>query len=121
MSAPSAVSWPTSSRCSRWRCCSGLITTLSESVSSGTPSRTSSPSFVEEESRMTATTMYETIPPARRARMSNAPPARSASFDTTATTSPVDNSLRTASPVCATWWPTIWASRKDACSQFCTA
>ena len=50
---------------------------------------------------MTATTMYETMPPASRARMSKAPPARSASFETIATTSPVESSPRTASPVCA--------------------
>ena len=31
VSAPSAVSWPTSSRCSRWRACSGLITKPSSS------------------------------------------------------------------------------------------
>ena len=63
VSAPSAVSWPTSSRCSRCRSWSGLITTLSESVSTGTPSSTRRPSSVEVESRMTATTMYETMPP----------------------------------------------------------
>ena len=60
---------------------------------------------------MTATTTYETIPPASRARMSKAPPARSASFETTATTSPVDSSPRIASPDRAAWCPTTWASR----------
>ena len=70
---------------------------------------------------MAATTAYETTLPTRRARMSNAPPARRASFETVATTSPVESSARTASPECAAWWPTTWASRNDAWSQFWTA
>ena len=98
MSAPSAVSRPTSSRCSRCRAWSGLITKLSENVRSGTPIRTRRPSSTEVASRIAATTTYETTLPARRARMSNAPPARSASFETVATTSPVESSARTASP-----------------------
>ena len=39
---------------------------------------------------MIATTMYETNAPASRAVMSKAPPARIASFETVATTSPVE-------------------------------
>ena len=92
MSAPSAVRRPTSSRWTRCRPWSGLITKLSENVRIGTPIRTSRPSGTEVASRITATTMYETTLPESRARMSNAPPARSASFETVATTSPVESS-----------------------------
>ena len=53
--------------------------------------------------------------------MSNAPPARIASFDTVATTSPVECCARTAGPDRAAWWPTTWANRNDACSQLETA
>ena len=52
--------------------------------------------------------------------MSNAPPARSASFETVATTSPVESSALTASPERAAWWPTTCTSLKDAWSQFWT-
>ena len=48
--------------------------------------------LTDEPSRMKATTMYATTAPARRAVMSNAPPARIASFETVATTSPVESS-----------------------------
>ena len=47
---------------------------------------------------MIATTMYETIAPASRAVMSKAPPARIASFETVATTSPVECPFLIAGP-----------------------
>ena len=53
--------------------------------------------------------------------MSNAPPARIASFETVATTSPVECRARTAGPERAAWWPTNCANRNDACSQLETA
>ena len=53
--------------------------------------------------------------------MSKAPPARSASLETVATTSPVVSRLRTAGPVRAAWCATTWISRYDASSQLSTA
>ncbi len=53
--------------------------------------------------------------------MSKAPPARSASFETVATTSPVVISPRTAGPVRARCRVTTWISRKEAWSQLETA
>ena len=53
--------------------------------------------------------------------MSKAPPARMASFETVATTSPVDSRPRTAGPAREAWWPTICAIRNEACSQLKTA
>ena len=53
--------------------------------------------------------------------MSNAPPARSASFDTVATTSPVECCPRIAWPARDAWCPTTWTSRNEARSQFWTA
>ena len=59
--------------------------------------------------------------PASRAVMSYAPPARSASFETVATTSPVVRRVRIAGPVRAAWCATTWIIRKLACSQLLTA
>ena len=53
--------------------------------------------------------------------MSNAPPARIASFETVATTSPVESRPRIAGPARAVWCATTCASRNDACSQLLTA
>ena len=53
--------------------------------------------------------------------MSNAPPARIASFETVATTSPVESCPRTAGPVRAAWWATSCAIRNEAWSQLKTA
>ncbi len=80
-----------------------------------------SPSTSDDDSMMTATTTYETMAPASRAVMSKAPPARMASFETVATTSPVDSRLRTAGPDRAAWCATTCASRNEAWSQFRTA
>ena len=96
VSAPTAVSWPTCSRCSRCRACSGRITVDRLATRTGTPSSTTRPSRVDADSRIAATTKYEAIAPASRAVMSNAPPARSASLETVATTSPVVRRVRTA-------------------------
>ena len=52
---------------------------------------------------MTATTTYATTAPDNRAVMSNAPPARMQSFETVATTSPVESRARTAGPARAAW------------------
>ena len=70
---------------------------------------------------MIATTMYETNAPASRAVMSKAPPARIASFETVATTSPVECPFLIAGPVRAAWCATICAIRKEAWSQLATA
>ena len=53
--------------------------------------------------------------------MSNAPPARDASLETVATTSPVVSRARMAGPARAAWCATTWISRKDARSQLSTA
>jgi hypothetical protein len=53
--------------------------------------------------------------------MSNAPPARIASFETVATTSPVESRPRTATPAREAWWATTCAKRNEAWSQFQTA
>ena len=97
------------------------MTAPSVSTRTGTPTSTTSPSTTELERRITATTTYETIAPAPRAVMSKAPPARRASFETVATTSPVETRARTAGPHRATWCETTWMSRNEARSQFCTA
>ena len=97
------------------------MTPVSESTRIGTPISTTSPRTTEPDRRITATTTYATTAPARRAVMSKAPPARSASFVTVATTSPVDSRPRTAGPERATWWLTTWTRRNEAISQFCTA
>jgi hypothetical protein len=77
------------------------MTSPSVTTRMGTPTSTTSPRTIEVERRMAATTAYDTIAPAPRAVMSNAPPARSASFDTVATTSPVGCSARRAGLVLA--------------------
>ena len=77
--------------------------------------------MVDAESRMTATTPYATTAPDNRAVMSNAPPARMQSFETVATTSPVDSRARTAGPARAAWCETTCARRNEARSQFQTA
>ena len=53
--------------------------------------------------------------------MSKAPPARMASFETVATTSPVECSFLIACPVRAAWCATTCAMRNEAWSQFETA
>ena len=60
---------------------------------------------------MTATTTKATIAPANRAVTSNAPPARIASLETVATTSPVESLARIAGPERAAWCATTWTSR----------
>ena len=79
------------------------------------------PSSFDVDSSTAATTKYDAIAPASRAVMSKAPPARSASFETVATTSPVVRRPRTAGPVRAAWCATTWIIRKLACSQLLTA
>jgi ABC-type multidrug transport system fused ATPase/permease subunit len=56
VSAPRAVSFPTSSRCSRCRAWSGRITVPRVTTRTGTPTRTISPSVTEVERRIAATT-----------------------------------------------------------------
>jgi len=58
------------------------MTPVSESTRMGTPISTTSPRTTEPDRRITATTTYATAAPARRAVLSKAPPARSASFVT---------------------------------------
>ena len=70
---------------------------------------------------MKATTTYATSAPESRAVMSKAPPARIASLETVATTSPVERRPRTAGPERAEWCETTCAIRKDAWSQLKTA
>ena len=91
------------------------------SVTTGTPSRTTSPSGTDVRNRIKATTMYDATAPENRANTSYMPPIRCASLATVATTSPVAIWRGRASPVWAAWVPSSWMIRNDAWSQLATA
>ncbi len=91
------------------------------SISSGTPTSTSSPSWTDVLSRIADTRRKDTIAPAKRAVTSITLPTWSRSLVPMAMTSPVLTLRGSEPPRRTVWRVTTWTTRYDAVSQLVTA
>ena len=91
------------------------------SISSGTPTSTSSPSWTDVLSRIADTRRKDTIAPAKRAVTSITLPTWSRSLVPMAMTSPVLTLRGSEPPRRTVWRVTSWTTRYDAVSQLVTA